>query len=166
MSVYSLPAYAFIPGLNHHPTRHPLGHSFNRPEFEPGDQSMSTWPMDPLWSHGFRLFNGGYYWEAHEVWEAFWLRAEGVERTLISALIGIAASGVKARQGHFAVAQRLLDRSAHRIGVMDNQPILNMVPVMLLGSIDNMREAMTKFQEVGVPPRTFVYHEPLNLGDR
>jgi len=162
MPVYSLPPYAFIPGLNHHPTRHPLGHSFSRAEFEPGDPSMSTWPMDPLWSYGFRLFNRGYYWEAHEVWEAFWLRAEGAEKTLISALIGIAASGVKVRQGHFVAAHRLLDRNAHRIGLMGDQPVLEMAPAMLLDSIKMMRAAVAEFQERDVSPNAFVYEDRLN----
>jgi predicted metal-dependent hydrolase len=51
-------------------------------------------------AHGIALFNAGFYWEAHEVWEGLW-HAEG--RTgplaaLLKGLIKLAAAGVKVRQ--------------------------------------------------------------------
>ena len=40
---------------------------------------------------GHRLFNAGRFFEAHEVWEAAWLREDGKIRELLQGLIQIAA---------------------------------------------------------------------------
>lgn len=47
------------------------------------------------------LFHHGYYWEAHEGWEALWHAAgrKGPIAELLKALIKLAAAGVKMRQG-------------------------------------------------------------------
>lgn len=46
------------------------------------------------------LFNHGYYWEAHEVWESEWNRAgrQGLWATCLKGLIKLAAAGVKFRE--------------------------------------------------------------------
>jgi hypothetical protein len=51
--------------------------------------------------HGIRLFDQGFYWEAHEAWERLWhwLGRTGPEADLVKALIKLAAAGVKIRQG-------------------------------------------------------------------
>jgi uncharacterized protein len=41
---------------------------------------------------GRRLFNTGRFFEAHEVWEAAWLREEAEIRTLLQGLIQVAAA--------------------------------------------------------------------------
>jgi hypothetical protein len=45
-------------------------------------------------AEGRRLFNAGSFFEAHEVWEAAWLREEGHQevRTLLQGLIQVAAA--------------------------------------------------------------------------
>jgi len=43
-------------------------------------------------AEGRRLFNAGRFFEAHEVWEAAWLREEGEVRTLLQGLIQVAAA--------------------------------------------------------------------------
>jgi uncharacterized protein len=47
------------------------------------------------------LFNAGYYWEAHEVWEVLWHAAgrHGPTADVLKALIKLAAAGVKVREG-------------------------------------------------------------------
>ena len=49
---------------------------------------------------GVELFNAGYYWEAHEVWEELWHveRRVGPTAEVLKALIKLAAAGVKARE--------------------------------------------------------------------
>jgi hypothetical protein len=46
------------------------------------------------------LFNAGYYWEAHECWEALWHAQgrRGPTADLLKGLIKLAAAGVKVRQ--------------------------------------------------------------------
>ncbi|MBB6100145.1 hypothetical protein HNR42_003615 [Deinobacterium chartae] len=48
--------------------------------------------MNQALYRGAELFNDGRYWEAHEAWEAVWLRSEGEFRHYVSALILLAAA--------------------------------------------------------------------------
>ena len=47
-----------------------------------------------------RLFDAGYYWEAHEVWETLWHAAgrRGPTADILRGLIKLAAAGVKVRE--------------------------------------------------------------------
>ncbi len=49
---------------------------------------------------GIELFNAGYYWEAHEVWEELWHACgrKGTTADVLRALIKLAAAGVKVRE--------------------------------------------------------------------
>jgi hypothetical protein len=57
--------------------------------------------ISPLFLRGVALFNAGYYWEAHEIWEGLWHAhgRRGQIAEVIKALIKLAAAGVKAREG-------------------------------------------------------------------
>jgi predicted metal-dependent hydrolase len=50
---------------------------------------------------GADLFNAGYYWEAHEVWEELWHieGRRGPTADVLKGLIKLAAAGVKVREG-------------------------------------------------------------------
>jgi hypothetical protein len=47
------------------------------------------------------LFNRGYYWESHVVWENLWLACgrKGMAADFLKGLIKLAAAGVKAMEG-------------------------------------------------------------------
>src|SRR5205823_3318072 len=49
---------------------------------------------------GIDLFNHGYYWEAHEIWEGVWNAngRQGPAAPFLKALIQLAVVGVKVRQ--------------------------------------------------------------------
>src|SRR5207248_11542283 len=49
---------------------------------------------------GIDLFNHGYYWEAHEVWEGLWHACgrAGILGDMLKGLIQLTAAGVKVRQ--------------------------------------------------------------------
>ncbi len=96
-----------------HPVREPAGHSFGETHDVPidGDDVESVkaahhWAVD--------LFNYGYYWEAHEAWEAIWhaFGRRGTEATFVKALIKLAAAGVKAREGNATGVQRHAARAS------------------------------------------------------
>ena len=98
----SFPPYAYVPGGPWpHPISSPAGHSA-------GERLASVAPIvgdDPsssaLFLRGVDLFNAGYYWEAHEAWEALWHAhgRVGATATLLKGLILLAAAGVKVREG-------------------------------------------------------------------
>ncbi|MBI1348759.1 DUF309 domain-containing protein [bacterium] len=63
--------------------------------------------------HAIDLFNHGYYWEAHEAWEALWVAVgrSGPVADLLKGLIKLAAAGVKLRAGNAAGVQRHAQRA-------------------------------------------------------
>ena len=88
-----LPSHAFVPGgkwprpREGCPPAQPL-HDANGSGFAVLDR-------------GIELFNAGFYWEAHEVWESLW-HAEGrtgPHADVVKALIKLGAAGVKVREG-------------------------------------------------------------------
>jgi uncharacterized protein len=86
-----LPRYAFVPGESAHPRRaEPGAHGLAEPE----DETVAV-------LFGIDLFNHGYFWEAHEIWEGPWRAApEGSDRRLfLKALIRLAAAALKLRSG-------------------------------------------------------------------
>jgi hypothetical protein len=96
-----LPPYAFVPGQSPHPISDPAGHSFgHRPE-TPAAPDPERWHECRPYLRGLDLFNHGYYWEAHEVWESLWQAAgrKGVLADFLKGLIKLAAAGVKHREG-------------------------------------------------------------------
>jgi uncharacterized protein len=94
------PAYSYVPGRFPHPTRDAAGHSFGH-EVSVASFSADDWKHCGPYLFGLDLFNHGFYWEAHEQWEAVWLAAgrTGVIADLLKGLIKLAAAGVKVREG-------------------------------------------------------------------
>lgn len=97
-----LPPYTFVPGYHPHPNQDPAGHSYGKPEPKPGKLNPEKWQESQLYLYGIDLFNRGYYWEAHETWEALWRQEEreNPAELLLHGLIKLAAAGVKVRQNN------------------------------------------------------------------
>jgi len=96
------PPYAFVPGGPWpHPTRSPGGHSFGQAHATVPPVVGDDWPRSAAYLRGVALFNAGFYWEAHEVWESLWHAhgRTGPTADVIKALIKLAAAGVKVREG-------------------------------------------------------------------
>jgi hypothetical protein len=97
-----LPPYAFWGGGPHpHPRRDPEGHSHGQPEPDPPPLDPASWRDSDAYLYGIDLFNHGFYWEAHEQWEALWVAAgkRGPVAEFMKGLIKLAACGIKVRQG-------------------------------------------------------------------
>jgi len=98
-----LPPYAYVPGHDlPHPVTDPRGHSY-------AARALAAAPASPpQWLHALDLFNAGYAWEAHEVWEGFWhaLGRTTREARFVQGLIHLAAAVVKIREGKPAGVSR------------------------------------------------------------
>jgi hypothetical protein len=97
-----LPAYTYVPGGPWpHPNRAVREHSNTSPTSrrEQLRANESSWRAAFL--RAVELFNAGYYWEAHEVWEDLWHveGRRGPTAEVLKGLIKLAAAGVKAREG-------------------------------------------------------------------
>lgn len=108
-----LPPYTYVPGKTPHPVSDPRGHMFGI-EAEPLNASLEPWHRCHEYLRGIDLFNHGYYWEAHEAWEAVWHAAgrSGPIADLMKGLIKLAAAGVKTRAGSLSGRQRHCRRAA------------------------------------------------------
>ena len=112
------PPYSYVTGRYPHPTGDPRGHSFGHigpapPPIRPDQFALSR---SYLWACD--LFNYGYYWEAHEVWESLWLACgrRGPTAEMLKGLIKLAAAGVKVREGREAGVKRHARRAAELMG--------------------------------------------------
>jgi predicted metal-dependent hydrolase len=95
------PPYAFTPGRSPHPRSDPDGHSYAAADVEAPPLDASRWRESETYLYGIDLFNHGYYWEAHEQWEALWLAAgrHGKTAEFLKGLIKLTASALKVRLG-------------------------------------------------------------------
>jgi hypothetical protein len=109
-----LPPYSYVPGLFPHPISDPQGHMFGARLAPVVLSSAADWCATAEYFQGLDLFNHGYYWEAHEAWEAVWQAVgRGGERgDFLKGLIKLAATGVKARVGNVGGVSRHAQRAA------------------------------------------------------
>src|SRR5438552_3359767 len=95
------PPYSYLTGRFPHPTRDRAGHSFGAEPLPCPAPDPMDWRQCRAFLFGLDLFNHGYYWEAHEIWEGIWHACGrcGATANFIKGLIKLAAAGVKAREG-------------------------------------------------------------------
>jgi predicted metal-dependent hydrolase len=94
------PPYSYVPGRFPHPHGDPEGHSYGHIHATPLPLDEQNWSDNRDYLFGIDLFNHGYYWEAHEVWEGLWMACgrRGRVATFLKGLIQLTAAGVKVRQ--------------------------------------------------------------------
>lgn len=155
------PPYTFVPGRTPHPIRDPAGHLFGKPIEIPPPLDPRRWGESRDYLHGLDLFNHGYYWEAHEVWEGLWRAAgrAGMTADFLKGLIKLAAAGVKVRQGqprgvasHAAGASELFRDTARQLGG-DNSAYLGLFLNELLtfaGQIETQAATVGEDEDKGV----------------
>lgn len=112
----SFPPYRFIPGQHPHPTANPEGHSYHPPDepeppapFHPAED----WRKSSEYLFGIDLYNHGYWWEAHESWEALWQLTDksGVQGKFLQGLIQTGAAHLKFLLNHPRGFDRLKNSS-------------------------------------------------------
>jgi hypothetical protein len=104
---FVLPAQRHIPGSASVPDRAPLDAV---KALTPPRVTSDTWRCAPAYTYGLCLHARGYFWEAHEVWEAVWLATapNSQERHLLAALIQLANACLKLELAQPKAALRLL----------------------------------------------------------
>lgn len=107
-----LPPYPHRPGHTPHPLRDPEGHGVTgaspRAPFPP-----ELWLLVDDCGYAADLFQAGFFWEAHELWEGLWAAAEDArQRALFKGLVQTAAALVHQRDGRPEAARTLAARAA------------------------------------------------------
>lgn len=81
-------------------------------------------PPDRAFRYGLDLWNADFPWEAHEVWEALWQRAVGVERRALGGLIQAAAARHARMEGRMKGCARLFERARESLdGIVGDDEI-------------------------------------------
>ena len=108
-----LPPYSYVTGRFPHPIGDPRGHSFGQAPVASRTVPTGLWRDSQAFCFAVDLFNHGYYWEVHEVWESLWHapRPSRNHRRLFQGRIKMAAAGVKAREGRPEGWRRHLPRT-------------------------------------------------------
>lgn len=101
-----LPDAPYVPGVSSRDRRPAAAPRIDEIDYD----ALST---NDDFRHGIDLFNHGFPWEAHEVWEPLWFAAprDRPERSMLQGLIHAAAAAVKAKAGALDPARNLV-RSA------------------------------------------------------
>jgi predicted metal-dependent hydrolase len=104
-----------VPGTGSAPDRAPL-EAAKRLVRTPVDPA--AWRSDAAYRYGARLHAEGFFWEAHEVWEAVWMACapNAPERRLLRALIQLANAALKLRMDRRNAALRLLREAESLLG--------------------------------------------------
>lgn len=102
----ALPVQAHIPATGSKPDLVPLELA---KRLAPQATLASDWKENKTYLYGHDLMRAGFYWEAHEVWEAAWLvtRANSPERLLLQTLIQNANAQLKRKMGRLRAAGKL-----------------------------------------------------------
>jgi DUF309 family protein family protein len=136
-----LPAYRFVGGLHPHPRTDPRGSLHGTPHPVPG-LPASRWREDRSWLLGIDLYHLGYLWEAHEHWEAvFFASQDEVHRTLVQALIQLAAALIQEHKGRAAGVALLvgeLERKLRRVvaAVPPGERLAGLDPRRILAQVE------------------------------
>jgi hypothetical protein len=108
VTALDLPRWPYLPGCTPEPDRAPLERAKALVPAAFGEAGVSR--DHPAFRYGLTLHDAGFFWEAHEVWEAVWKACppNGVERRLLRGLIQLANAALKIRMGRGRAAVRLL----------------------------------------------------------
>jgi hypothetical protein len=130
---WPLPAQAFVPGRDRRPEE---GLFITVADRAPARTDPAAWRTNEAWLYGFRLYGGGFFWEAHEVWEPVWMGAapNGAERHLVQGLIQLANACLKLRMGRRRAALRLLRDAGLRLAEAGSAPRMGVAPAQVLAA--------------------------------
>ena len=101
------------------------------------------------------MFNHGFYWEAHEAWEALWHAAgrRGATADFLKGLIKLAAAGVKAREGRAAGVRQHSQRAGElfRGVAAGGERIFGMRMEELIGAASEVERTAERLVGDGTP---------------
>lgn len=106
-TAWPLPSQPHVPGKSERPTVSP---AFDAAAAAPAYTVDQMWPENVTYLYGIDLYQSGFFWEAHEVWEPVWLRSAGNsrERLLVQGLIQLSNACLKIAMERPDAAARLL----------------------------------------------------------
>lgn len=122
------PTYRYLPfqgrSSKPHPRNDPGGHSYDEEEEYLPHFIAEHWNDCELFLYGVDLFNHGYWWEAHEAWEAVWLAA-GQKKTVcgrfVQGLIQLSGAQLKRFIGEMRGARSLTSAGCEKLSEIEGR---------------------------------------------
>jgi hypothetical protein len=150
-TVAPLPPYRYLPGRSAHPRTDPRGHGHGEPEPARERLDPAAWDRSDVYLRGIDLFNHGYFWESHEVFEALWHGAgrRGPEAAFFQGLVQLAASELKRCLGRDDAARGLAERALGRLAPLPS-PWFGLDLHALAGEVE-ARIAGTRAEPIVLP---------------
>ncbi len=107
-----------------------------------------TWQDAPAYAYGLHLYLHGFFWEAHEVWEAVWLATapNSQERHLLAGLIQLANACLKLEMAQPKAALRLLQASQDHLAECRSPTLCGLAPGALARDVRAFAEQVTVAQ--------------------
>lgn len=93
---------------------------FHRPENPDLMVELRAILHDDQFLEGIRLFNKGYHWEAHELWEDVWRAQEGDAKMFIQAFVQLAAGYSFIRLSKPTSARYLFEKASEKLQEFEN----------------------------------------------
>ena len=111
----ALPRVCHVPGTGSAPDWPPLEQA---KQLVPVITQEAEWAGNGAYVYGFALMRGGYFWEAHEVWEPVWLACppNGRPRLLLRGLIQAANAHLKREMQRPRAVVRLAREAQQALG--------------------------------------------------
>jgi predicted metal-dependent hydrolase len=111
----AMPRWAYNPGTDRPPDREPLERV---KDLVPLRFDCFISADDAAFQYGLMLHDAGFFWEAHEIWEAVWKAGpmNGRDRLALRALIQVANAGLKRRRERVRAAARLIEEANALLG--------------------------------------------------
>lgn len=147
---FSLPCRRHIPASGSTPDRAPLDAV---KALTPPRVSEETWQEAPAYAYGLHLYAHGFFWEAHEVWEAVWLATapNSQERCLLAGLIQLANACLKLEMAQPKAALRLLEASCNHLGECRSRAVLGLEPAALARDVAAFARRAAPLADQGNP---------------
>ena len=156
-----MPRWPYNPGTDRAPDREPLDAA---KKLVPVRFDGFVPASDPAFQYGLVLHDDGFFWEAHEIWEAVWKAApmNGRDRLALRALIQIANAELKQRQARLRAAARLIEEVKAVLGELISRGGAA-EPESVAGCLraDVLREELRDRRNGPVPLARFFSHEKM-----
>jgi predicted metal-dependent hydrolase len=112
---HALPETRHVPGTGTTPE---LGLLEEVKVLAPPRTDVEAWRENVPYLYGMALFEAGFYWEAHEIWEPVWMNCapNSPERHLLQALIQYANAALKRAMGRARATRRLIEDCSKHLG--------------------------------------------------
>ncbi len=148
---WPLPDRAFVPGAMPRPETSP---AFDAADAAPTVTDPEHWRENATYLYGATLYEAGFFWEAHEVWEPVWMRAHpnSRERTLLQGLIQLANAALKLRMDRTSAARRLAAAAEQHLRAAGPDRVMGIEPERLANRLQAFAKQLSNVPGHRVAP--------------